>query len=86
MAEYANQGDAACTLMEEAAEVIQIIAKFKRFGSNWDEIPPGKDKTRWQMLNAEMNDLLLAWNNLQDEYIRHTDITACWDEDGTDKY
>lgn len=67
MAEYAGQGDAASTLQEEAAEVIQVIAKFNRFGRNWNEIPPGKDKTRWEMLEEEMNDLLLAWERLKAE-------------------
>jgi len=70
MAEYAGQGDTALTLAEECAEVIQIIAKLNRFkeqGSNWNEVPPGKDKTRWEMLEEEMNDLLLAWETLKEE-------------------
>lgn len=67
MAEYAGQGDAASTLQEECAEVIQVIAKFNRFGRNWNEVPPGKDKTRWEMLEEEMNDLLLAWERLKAE-------------------
>lgn len=127
MAKYAGQGDAASTLQEEAAEIIQVIAKFNRFGRNWNEVPPGKDKTRWQMLEEEMNDLLLAWERLKNEsnpncisvtvdeehttvkvrdngvetiifqgpanldltsedidalyeqYLRSTDLTACWD-------
>ncbi len=73
MAQYQGQGDAAYTLMEEAAEVIQVIAKMKRFNGNWDEIPPGKDKTRWEMLVSEMNDLMLAWNELCQD--RHDEIT-----------
>jgi NTP pyrophosphatase (non-canonical NTP hydrolase) len=67
MAKYAGQGDTALTLAEECAEVIQIITKMKRFGGNWDEIPPSKDKTRWEMLEEEMNDLLLAWDALKNE-------------------
>ena len=67
MAEYQGIGDAASNLMEECAEVIQVIAKLKRFGGNWDEIPPGKTKTRWQMLDEEMYDLILAWKKLKEE-------------------
>lgn len=67
MAKYAGQGDTALTLAEECAEVIQIITKLKRFNGNWNEIPPGKDKTRWEMLEEEMNDLLLAWERLKNE-------------------
>ena len=67
MAEYKGQGDTALNLAEECAEVIQVIAKLKRFGGNWDEIPPGKIKTRWQELESEMQDLLFAWSKLQSE-------------------
>lgn len=83
MAEYAKQGDAACTLMEECAEVIQIIAKLKRFGGRWDEVPPGKDKTRWEMLQIEMNDVLLAWDILQEVRDRATDPYLSWDGDAS---
>lgn len=72
MAEYQGQGDAALTLAEECAEVIQIITKMKRFGGDWDEIPPGKEKTRWEMLLNEMNDIIQAWENLtQERYYHH---------------
>lgn len=67
MAKYAGQGDTALTLAEECAEVIQIITKLKRFNGNWNEVPPGQTKTRWQMLEEEMNDVLLAWERLQAE-------------------
>ena len=73
MAQYANQGDTALTLAEECAEVIQIITKMKRFNGDWNEVPPGKDKTRWQMLEEEMNDLLLAWDALKKEQSKDTD-------------
>lgn len=76
MTEFKGQGDPACTLMEECAEAIQVIAKFKRFGGNWDEVPPGKDKTRWEMLQEEMNDIKLAWLTLQ--YERHGIV---WNDD-----
>lgn len=83
MAEYAGQGDAASTLQEEAAEVIQVIAKFNRFGRNWNEVPPGKDKTRWQMLEEEMNDLLLAWETLKEERDRATNPYESWNGDAS---
>jgi NTP pyrophosphatase (non-canonical NTP hydrolase) len=80
MGKYAGQGDTALTLAEECAEVIQIITKMKRFGGNWDEVPPGKDKTRWQMLEEEMNDLLRAWDWLSKEQLSEADY---WDGDNS---
>jgi NTP pyrophosphatase (non-canonical NTP hydrolase) len=65
MAEFANVGMAEAILMEEMAEAIQVIAKKVRFGGEWDEVPPSKDKTRWEQLEAEMQDVMLAWENLQ---------------------
>ena len=82
MAKYAGQGDTALTLAEECAEVIQIITKLKRFNGNWNEIPPGKDKTRWRMLEEEMNDLLLAWERLKNES-NPTCISVTADEEHT---
>lgn len=64
---FKEEGDAALALAEECAEVIQIIAKLKRFGGNWDEIPPNKQKTRWEMLEEEMNDVLFQWERLKKE-------------------
>ena len=57
MGEFKDLGYACPALAEECSEVIQIITKLYRFGGNWDEIPPGKDKTRWEQLEGEMNDL-----------------------------
>jgi hypothetical protein len=67
VAEYINQGDTALNLAEECAEVIQIITKMKRFDGDWDEIPPGKEKSRWEMLEEEMADVLSAWSILQEK-------------------
>lgn len=52
--QYGEEGDPALALAEECAEVVQIITKIKRFDGHWDEIPPGKVVTRWQMLKDEM--------------------------------
>ena len=65
---FKNEGDAALALAEECAEVVQIIAKLKRFGGNWNEIPPNKEKTRWEMLEEEMNDVLFQWERLKKEH------------------
>lgn len=81
MAKYGGQGDTALTLAEECAEVIQIITKLKRFNGNWNEIPPGKDKTRWQMLEEEMNDVLLAWDRLQKEHHISNAEEVIWSQD-----
>lgn len=64
---YKNEGAPEIVLMEECAEVIQVIAKCVRFSSNWDEIPPNKKKTRWEMLEEEMNDVLFQWERLKKE-------------------
>lgn len=61
MGKHKNEGDPALTLAEECAEVIQIITKKYRFGGDWNEIPPGKDKTRLEELKAEMADVMYAW-------------------------
>ncbi len=65
MGAFKNEGDAALALAEECAEVVQIISKLKRFDGDWDEVPPGKDKTRWEMLNEEMDDLMFQWERLK---------------------
>ena len=67
MGKYKNEGDAALALAEECAEVVQIITKMKRFGGNWDEIAPGKEKTRWEELRSEMGDLISQWERLKAE-------------------
>ena len=64
---HRNEGDAALTLAEECAEVIQVITKMKRFNGSWHEIPPGKTQTRRDELNSEMSDLLYQWQRLQAE-------------------
>lgn len=67
MGVFKNEGDAALALAEECAEVIQIINKLKRFEGNWNEIPPNKKNTRWEMLEDEMFDLLFQWQRLRNE-------------------
>ena len=62
-----NEGNPSAALMEECAEVIQIIAKYQRFGGDWNEIPPNKEKTRWEMLKEEMEDVLFQWERLKTE-------------------
>ena len=86
MGQFKNQGDAALTLAEECAEVVQVIAKLKRFGGTWHEVPPGKDKSRIQMLKEEMDDVLYQWNRLQEE-IANQDYTEedYWMDKGGDE-
>lgn len=67
MALFKNQGDPALNLAEECAEVIQVITKLYRFQGSWNEIPPGKTKTRLETLTDEMADLMLAYNRLMDQ-------------------
>ena len=68
MGKFKDQGDASLALAEECAEVIQIINKMKRFNGSWNEIPPGKDKTRWNELADEMRDVLYQWGRLLNEH------------------
>lgn len=62
---YKDKGNPSLALAEECSEVIQVITKMHRFGGDWNEIPPGKDKTRWEELEAEMEDLLYQWERLK---------------------
>jgi hypothetical protein len=65
MGKFKEEGDPALALAEEMAEAIQVITKALRFGGNWNEIPPGKDKTRWEELKFEMEDVLFQWERLK---------------------
>lgn len=71
MGQFKDVGSPAAALAEECAEVIQVITKKLRFNGSWFEIPPGKDKTRYQELNAEMTDLIHQWERLKLE-IEHS--------------
>ena len=64
---HKNEGNSAAALAEECGEVIQIISKLYRFGGDWNEIPPGKTKSRWEQLEEEMSDLIYQWNRLRTE-------------------
>lgn len=65
MGQFKNVGRADAALMEEMAEAIQVISKCIRFNGDWDEIPEGKSVSRWEELNAEMQDVLYQWDRLQ---------------------
>ena len=67
MAQYKNQGDAQMNLLEELSEVMQVITKKLRFSGEWNEVPPGHTKTRFQTLKDEMQDVLFAYNRLEEE-------------------
>lgn len=64
MGKFKDVGSPALALAEECAEVIQVINKMYRFDDDWDEIPDGKEQTRWEELVSEMNDVLYQWNRL----------------------
>lgn len=66
MGQFKDVGDPALALAEECAEVIQVIAKMKRFErENWDEIAPGQIKSRWELLKYEMDDVIYQWERLK---------------------
>jgi len=70
MGKFKNIGEPSLVLMEELAEAIQVIAKKHRFQGEWDEVPEGKELSRWQELEAEMEDVLYQWNRLKEERLR----------------
>lgn len=65
MSQIPTSKETAAWLMEECSEVIQELAKFNRFNGKWNEIPPGKTKTRFELLKDEMEDVQRAWESLQ---------------------
>ena len=69
-------GDPSIALMEEMAEAIQVIAKMHRFNGSWNEVPPGKEYSRWMELVTEMHDVMHQWERLRDYYWKcNEDIT-----------
>ena len=64
MGKFKDIGEPSLVLMEELAEAIQVIAKKQRFEGDWNEIPEGKDISRWGELCEEMEDVIYQWNRL----------------------
>jgi NTP pyrophosphatase (non-canonical NTP hydrolase) len=64
MGKFKDVGDPALALAEECAEVIQVITKLHRFNGNWNEVPDGKEQTRWEELQAEFDDVIYQYNRL----------------------
>jgi len=71
MGKFKDLGDPAITLIEEMAEVTQVISKKIRFNGSWDEIPEGKEHSRWMDLLIEMEDVMYQWERLKKQY--HTE-------------
>ena len=67
MGKFKDVGEPSLVLMEELAEAIQVIAKKHRFEGEWNEVPDGKDKTRWEELQSEMADVFHQWFRLKEE-------------------
>ena len=67
MGKFKDVGEPSLVLMEELAEAIQVIAKKHRFQGEWNETPEGKDKTRWEELQAEMADVFYQWFRLKEQ-------------------
>ena len=70
MGKFKSIGEPSLVLMEELAEAIQVIAKKHRFEGDWNQVPEGKELSRWQELEAEMEDVLYQWNRLKEERLR----------------
>ena len=65
---FKDQGDPALALAEESSEVIRLITKKYRFDQPWDSCrPEDKRKTRFEELEAEMDDLFYQWLRLKAE-------------------
>lgn len=69
MGQHKDLGDSSIALMEEMAEAIQVIDKLYRFEGDWNEIPEGKDVSRWAMLCSEMEDVMYQFRRLEREVI-----------------
>lgn len=67
MGKFKDIGEPSFTLMEELSEAIQVIAKKHRFNGEWNEIPEGKEISRWDDLCGEMEDVLYQWNRLKEQ-------------------
>ena len=65
MGKFKDVGAPSLVLMEELAEAIQVIAKKHRFNGDWDEIPEGKEVSRWAELCAEMEDVMYQFRRLE---------------------
>lgn len=85
MGKFKDEGDAALALAEECAEVIQVINKLYRFGGDWDEVPVGKDVSRWAMLCTEMEDLMYQFRRLERE-VMFPDLATLADQQEEMKY
>ena len=74
MGKFKDEGDPALALAEECAEVIQVINKLYRFNGSWNEIPEGKEFSRWAMLCTEMEDLMYQWKRLKAQVITGAEV------------
>jgi hypothetical protein len=86
MGKFKNVGEPSITLLEEMAEASQVIAKKIRFQGSWDEIPEGKDISRWEELQAEMADVFYQWFRLKEQVQGVTVLTEADFWDGDDSY
>jgi hypothetical protein len=85
MGKFKDVGDPAITLIEEMAEATQVISKKIRFESNWDEIPPGEQVSRWAMLCTEMEDVMYQFRRLERE-VMFPDLATLADQEEEMKY
>jgi hypothetical protein len=85
MGKFKDVGNPALALAEECAEVIQVINKLYRFGGDWNEVPEGKDVSRWAMLCSEMEDLMYQFRRLERE-VMFPDLATLADQQEEMKY
>jgi hypothetical protein len=65
MGKFKDHGNPALALVEECAEVIQVVNKLYRFNGNWDEIPDDNKLSRWDQLEMEIVDVFYQWERLK---------------------
>lgn len=75
MGKYQDVGNPLAALAEECSEVIQVITKAVRFSDgDLNAIAPNSDplqwpyKTRLDLLEEEMNDVIYQWERLKKLY------------------
>jgi len=60
---YKHIGDPAIRLIEECSELIKIVCKGRRFG--WDSHYPDREIDNESEMDAEMKDVIEAYDDLK---------------------
>jgi hypothetical protein len=71
MEEFKNLNFTEIDLMHKLSNLTTTLDRKIRFGSDWNETPPGINaKTRLESLTNEMNDVIVQYNKLLNEVLQ----------------